>query len=113
MSKSLTQGVFYLKCATDLFDATVLDVHKNERQRVRQWVNKLNWIMNDIYDSLTPDGKEAYKAEIKNGDPILFGSVIQLMLKMDTSQREMLESVASGIARGEIIEYLAAPTENL
>lgn len=113
MSALLTQGVFYLKCASDLIEGAIDEIHPSKRQRARQWDRKIKWILNDIYDSLTESGKEAFKKEVSsdNADPLLFGNVVQLMLKMSAEERDMLEKVAEGIVKGELIEYIAPPTE--
>jgi hypothetical protein len=103
-TESLTKGVYYLKCAIEFVEDFKRSCLVQARGDAMVWVNKLNWVLNDIYSALTPESRERFKKEIAYGDVFYFPEMSQKLLQMTPAQREMMEMIAGEILKGEEIK---------
>lgn len=104
-SELLTKGCYHLSMAKEYFDGFKLECKLSAKKQASSWVNKIQWIENDVFNALTPKSRELFKEEIKNGDILFFANLSENILMMTPKQRELIESISENILKGEIIEF--------
>ena len=72
------------------------------QRRIDSWIGKLSFVKDDALCCMTPNGREIYRREIKNGDPLAFEHLFRLYAEMSPEQRDLLEKVAETLLKGEL-----------
>ena len=103
---SITKGCDHLNIAKEyLLDfkrCCIYDV----KQKASLWASKVEYVLNDIFNNLTPEAKEVYRKEILNSkDPIFMEAISFKFLQLDEAQREMMETIIDAVLRGEKIIF--------
>ncbi len=107
-SKSLTKASYHISIAKHYLEGFKLDCKQAGKQQAGSWVNKITFLENDILNALTPESREKFRQEIKQGDTLFFDSVFDWMLALTPEQREVIEEVVKRVAKGESlnVEYV-------
>lgn len=100
-SKSLTLALLNINTAKVYLEDVRVDFPAMAR-RMDQWINRLSFVVGDALAVMTPSGREVYRREITNGDPLQFEHIFQLLASMSPEQRSLIEKAAEGILKGEI-----------
>lgn len=104
-SKSLTAATYHLHFAKEyLQDFRRQQEDSGVKYRANQWVQKCEYLLNNVYDSFTVKSKELFKEQITNGDPLFFGDITEKLQRMTQEQREFVELICINILNGEKIE---------
>lgn len=106
MSQSLTKGAYHINIAKQYLEAFSVECRQSAKNMANAWVQKLAWLENDIYRSLTPEGQQLFKEEIKNGDTLFFEGLSENLLRMTPDQRELMERISEALLKGEMIEFV-------
>ena len=106
MSEPLTKGIYHINIAKQYFKAFKIECRQQAKLQADSWVKRIEWIENDVYGALTPQGKELFKQEIANGDTLFYENVSEMIMKMDDKQRELVERLCESILKGETIEFI-------
>jgi hypothetical protein len=101
---SLAKGFYNLHKAGEYFKSVKgnPNVAPPARAFLIAMLNKIGWCMTEMKMKLGADGIKAFHDEITNGDTLQFDAVFDEMIRMTPGQREMVESMAVGIRKGEI-----------
>ena len=106
--KSLTAAVYHLYYANEYLRDFRRDqeaaVNPLDKHKANQWVLKGEYLLNNIYDAMTPESKELYKKEILAGDPIFYGDITEKLQRMSPEQRDFIDLVCINVLNGEKIE---------
>ena len=106
--KSLTAAVYHLYYANEYLRDFRRDqeaaVNPLDKHKANQWVLKGEYLLNNIYDAMTPESKELYKKEILAGDPIFYGDITEKLQRMSPEQRDCRDLVCINVLNGEKIE---------
>lgn len=100
-SLSLHRALFNISTAKVYLEDMIVDF-PGMKVRINQWINRLSYVSNDAVSSMTPHGREIYRQEITNGDPLQFEHIFQIMAQMDKYQRLMIEKAAEALLKGEL-----------
>lgn len=104
--RSLTKAVFHLALSKQYLDDWRRDCSSQDRHLAGQWISKTECTLNNIYTAMTPESREQYLAEVKSADILIYDEIFRLLLMMDSTQRELMETVANGIVKGEIVQFV-------
>lgn len=106
--KSLTAAVYHLYYANEYLRDFRRDqeaaVNPLDKHKANQWVLKGEYLLNNIYDAMTPESKELYKKEILAGDPIFYGDITEKLQRMSPEQRDFIDQLCINVLNGEKIE---------
>ena len=106
--KSLTAAVYHLYYANEYLRDFRRDqeaaVNPLDKHKANQWVLKGEYLLNNIYDAMTPESKELYKKEILAGDPIFYGDITEKLQRMSPEQRDFIDLLCINVLNGEKIE---------
>ena len=106
--KSLTAAVYHLYYANEYLRDFRRDqeaaVNPLDKHKANQWVLKCEYLLNNIYDAMTPESKELYKKEILAGDPIFYGDITEKLQRMSPQQRDFIDLICINVLNGEKIE---------
>lgn len=106
--KSLTAAVYHLYYANEYLRDFRRDqeaaVNPLDKHKANQWVLKGEYLLNNIYDAMTPESKELYKKEILAGDPIFYGDITEKLQRMSPEQRDFIDLICINVLNGEKIE---------
>jgi len=105
MSSVLTKGIYHLNIALEYFTVFKVECKQEAKYQAGTWIKRIEWLNNDIYSALTPEAKQLFNEEIKKGDLLFHENLSENILRMNPEQRELIEKIAEGILKGEIIEY--------
>jgi hypothetical protein len=95
MSKSLTAAAYHLKCATDYLLDFKRCCESQAKNRAHQWVNKSEYLVRDIYQSIPEDSRKVFEQELLTGDPLFYGAITETLMRMTPEQREQVEVFAN------------------
>jgi hypothetical protein len=67
-----------------------------------KYSKRIQWILNDFKTDIRfpSESQEVFKAEIKN-DVLITGSITELCLKLNTTQKAQVESILESLINGE------------
>ena len=106
--KSLTAAVYHLYYANEYLRDFRRDqeaaVNPLDKHKANQWVLKGEYLLNNIYDAMTPESKELYKKEILAGDPIFYGDITEKLQRMSPEQRDFIDLVCINVKKKKKIE---------
>ena len=106
--KSLTAAVYHLYYANEYLRDFRRDqeaaVNPLDKHKANQWVLKGEYLLNNIYDAMTPESKELYKKEILAGDPIFYVDITEKLQRMSPEQRDFIDLICINVLNGEKIE---------
>jgi hypothetical protein len=102
---SLTQGVFFTSIAKKCFEAAAACAEQFDKVALNNYAGKCRFIENSVLANCRDEAaREHFRTEIVRGEPLQFGNIMELYLRMTPSERDMLERLVEAIKRGEIIE---------
>lgn len=103
-AENLTKAIYYAGIAKKFFEGFRDECKQDAKRQANLWVNKIEFILSDVYSALTPAARELYLDELKNGDVLFLPSMSEKLLRMSPEQREFVELMCVQILRGEKIE---------
>ena len=71
---------------------------------------KIEFVENDVMASITPESREIFRNEIKNGDTLFFQAINEKYLMLTPEQRDTIEAIIDKVISGE--EIIIEHTEN-
>lgn len=101
-SISLHRALFSISTAKVYLEDMIVDFPEMNR-KINQWINRLSFVSNDAICSMTPNGREIYRKEISQGDPLAFEHMFILFAKMTPEQRSLMEKAAESLLKGELV----------
>lgn len=104
MSELLTKGCYHLHIGKQYLEAFHVENIGNKNQS-RNWLNKIQFVEDDVLAALTPEGREACRREIKQGDTLFFASINEKYMQLNADQRSLLETLADAMLKGEKILF--------
>lgn len=104
-SELITKACYHIAIAKQYLEGFKLETRQQAKYQASLWVRQVEQVEKSIYLSLTPESKILFNKEILEGDLLFLPNMSELILKMNNEQRELIERLAEGILKGEIIEY--------
>jgi hypothetical protein len=104
---NLTQGVFFAAIARQFFEAAARESIQYEKVVMNSYAGKCKAIEDHILTySKGSKAVEHFRQEIKRGDTLQLGNIVEVYLSMNTVERDVFERMTEAIKRGEAIEYV-------
>ena len=100
---SITQGSYFLNIALQYFKNFEKDCKMGAKMRAKSWVQKIQYVENDVMSAITPESREIFRQEIKNGDTLFFQAINEKYLMLTPQQRDTIEAIIDKIINGEEI----------
>jgi DNA-binding MarR family transcriptional regulator len=97
-----------ISIAKQYMEVFKLECKQGAKNHAMSWVNKLKFLEDDILSAITPESRERFRQEIKQGDTLFFDSMFELLIHLTPEQRETIEEVVKRVAKGESlnVEYV-------
>lgn len=105
MSTYVLKALHNVNNAKYYFDYLATQEKMGERSRVKDYVKKLDFIIEDILSRIAdPEIRQEYRNQVKRVDSVAFESINDKLLYLTDEQRETVELMLDGIINGETIE---------
>ena len=98
-SFSLAKGLHHINIAKQYFEDFRMSCTGDMKNTVNGYINKCNWILNDIYDRLGERTRKVYKEELS--DSLSLDSINDKLMVLDNAQRFELEDMLDAITKGK------------
>ena len=97
----LAKGLYHIQIAKDYYEML-----KNAKAAgVNNWLNKLNYLTNDVLTRLTKENADWFREEVIKGDNIFFDAVSEKLMHLNPKQKEQIELIVNSMVNGEDIEF--------
>lgn len=103
-STALTKGIYHLTISRQYFESFKNDCKKEAKKDANWWLHNLTMVENSVVRSMTPESRELYQEEIKEGDVLFFPNISEMILRMTPEQRDTVERICDALLKGEMIE---------
>jgi hypothetical protein len=96
---SLAKGLHHINIAKQYFEDVKLGCRGELKAMFNAYINKCDWILNNIYDKLSSKTREVYREEMS--DSLGIDHVIDQFMRLDNSQRVQVEDIIDSIIKGK------------
>ena len=104
---NLLIGSMLQATAQKFFEFTLHELSGDKKAMLTLMINRLKVNRNHLYNTIsTEEGRLRFLKEFELGDVLQFGEIFLAILKMNPEQRNMVELICNGIARGEEIKFV-------
>ena len=101
----LAKGLYHIQIAKDYYEMLKLDTNYTAKSFLNNWLNKLNFLTNDVLTRLTKENAEWFREEVIKGDNIFFDAVSEKLMHLNPKQKEQIELIVNSMVNGEDIEF--------
>ena len=101
---SLAKGLHHINIAKAYFEDVRLGTTGAVKSVFNQYVQKTDWILNDMKDRLNEESRSILKKEIE--DSIALESIIDKLIHLDTKQRDFIENLLESMRKGEEVKII-------
>lgn len=101
---SLAKGLQLTNMAKSYFEDLRLGTNGEVKMLFGNIILRCDWILNNIKHRLGADTTKIFLEEMK--DPLAFDSIMDKLIKLDSSQRELLEGILNAMINGETIKVM-------
>jgi hypothetical protein len=99
-SYDLAKSLYHISIAKQYFEMIQVDKTYNIKALFGQYINKLDYIVNNIYDRLSDDGRKFYSDSVIHGDTVFHSHVSELLLHVPEQQKPLVESIIVALVKG-------------
>lgn len=99
---SLAKGMHHINIAKQYFEDVRLGTSGEVKMVFNQYIQKCDWIMDNLKHRLTEENRKNLEAELN--DSISFEAINDKLVRLDSNQRLLLESIIDGLIKGEEIK---------
>ena len=101
---SLAKGLHHINIAKAYFEDVRLGTTGAVKSVFNQYVQKTDWILNDMKDRLNEESRSILKKELE--DSIALESIIDKLIHLDTKQRDFIENLLESMRKGEEVKII-------
>lgn len=101
---SLAKALHSIHMAKWYLEDVRIDTHGDVKAIFNNYINKCDFILNNIRDRLKPENKKALQEEMK--DTLMLDSILDKLMYIDTKQREFIEDLLQSMIKGEEINII-------
>lgn len=99
---SLAKGMHHINIAKQYFEDVRLGTSGEVKMVFNQYIQKCDWIMDNLKHRLTEENRKNLEAELN--DSISFEAINDKLVRLDSNQRLLLESIIDSLIKGEEIK---------
>ena len=94
---SLAKGLHYTIFAADYFKDVIRQEQLigSSKNTVTGWVNRLDWIIKDVFSQMRPRAAQLLREELKNRDIAGIDSILNMVIALNEEQRSEVEEYIS------------------
>jgi hypothetical protein len=96
---SLAKGLHHLNIAKQYFEDVKLGCTGDVKNTFNGYVNKCDWILNNVFDKLSNEKRKIYKEELS--DSLSIDSINDQLMMLDNTQRSQIEELLEAIVKGK------------
>lgn len=96
---SLAKGLHHLNIAKQYFEDVKMGCVGEVKNTFNGYVNKCDWILNNVFDKLSNEKRKIYKEELS--DSLSIDSINDQLMMLDNTQRSQIEEVLEAIVKGK------------
>lgn len=96
---SLAKGLHHLNIAKQYFEDVKMGCVGDVKNTFNGYVNKCDWILNNVFDKLDNEKRKIYKEELS--DSLSIDSINDQLMMLDTTQRSQIEELLEAILKGK------------
>ena len=101
---SLAKGLHHINIAKQYFEDVKIGCTGTLKNTFGSYINKCDFILNNIYDKLGTETRRVYKEEMV--DSLALDAINDQLIMMDNDQRLKVEDVINAIGKGKNIKIL-------
>jgi hypothetical protein len=94
---SLAKGLHHLNIAKQYFEDVKLGCTGDVKNTFNGYVNKCDWILNNVFDKLDNEKRKIYKEELS--DSLSIDSINDQLMMLDNTQRSQIEELLEAIVK--------------
>ena len=96
---SLAKGLHHLNIAKQYFEDVKMGCTGDVKNTFNGYVNKCDWILNNVFDKLSNETRKIYKEELS--DSLSIDSINDQLMMLDNTQRSQIEELLEAIVKGK------------
>lgn len=96
---SLAKGLHHLNIAKQYFEDVKLGCTGEIKNMFNGYINKCDWILNNVFDKLSNEKRKIYKEELS--DSLSIDSINDQLMMLDNTQRSQIEELLEAIVKGK------------
>lgn len=96
---SLAKGLHHLNIAKQYFEDVKMGCTGDVKNTFNGYVNKCDWILNNVFDKLSNEKRKIYKEELS--DSLSIDSINDQLMMLDNTQRIQIEELLEAIVKGK------------
>lgn len=100
----LAKALYHVSIAKQYFEMIRIDKGFAIKALFSNYISRLDWVVNNIYDRLGDEGREYYKKSIKEGDTVFFAEISNKLIHLTEENRAIIESLVNSLVKGETIK---------
>lgn len=101
---SLAKGLHHINIAKAYFEDVRLGTSGPVKAVFNQYIQKTEWILNDLRDRLNEESRTVLKKELE--DSIALESIIDKLIHLNTDQRDFIENLLESMRKGEEVKIV-------
>ena len=102
----LAKGLYHIQIAKEYYEMLRLDAKYSAKDFLNNWINKLEFLTNDVLTRLSKENAEWFRNEVVKGDNIFFDAVAEKLMHLNPEQKSQIELIINAMVSGEKIEYV-------
>jgi hypothetical protein len=97
----LAKGLYHIRIAKDYYEMLRVESSFAVKQMLSLYINKLQWLIDDIYVRLSEENRQEFKKELIKGDVIFFDAIGEMLIHLSQDKRAMVEDFVKALLNGE------------
>jgi hypothetical protein len=96
---SLAKALHHLNIAKQYFEDVKLGCTGDVKNMFNGYINKCDWILNNVFDKLSNERRKIYKVELS--DSLGIDAINDQLMMLDNAQRTEIEEMLDAIVKGK------------
>jgi len=96
---SLAKGLHHINIAKQYFEDVRIGCTGDLKNTFNGYINKCDWILNNVFDKLGDDTRKIYKEEMT--DSLGLDHINDQLMRLDNTERSKVEEMIDSIVKGK------------
>ena len=97
----LAKALHYVSISKQYFEMIALGYERGAKELMNLYANKMQWIINNIYDRLGDESRKFYKECLIKGDTVFMDAISNKLLQLSEQQKQVIEAIVDNFIKGE------------
>jgi hypothetical protein len=99
---SLAKGLHHINIAKQYFEDVKIGCTGDLKNTFNGYINKCDWILNNIYDKLSEERRKTFKEEMS--DSLGIDHINDQLMRLDIEQRHQIEEIIDTVVKGKKVK---------